>query len=49
MIELIIAVLIVVTIKHFFKHQQSKSFNQNELIELIESRQQYRAKARKCL
>lgn len=45
MIEIIIAILIVVSIKHFFKGQ-SKSFNQSELKELIENRSTYRAKSK---
>lgn len=46
--ELLIAIFLIVLVKHFFK-RTSKLFNKNELIELIESRQQYRAKARKYL
>lgn len=48
MIELLIAVALIVSIKHFL-FKSSKSFNSEELKELIESRQEYRARARKYL
>lgn len=48
MTELLIAVALIVSIKHFL-FKSSKSFNSEELKELIESRSSFRARARKHL